>query len=126
MKKITGYKIVGFYSNGDLETEVNSLINNGWEPHGPVIVSDERAEYFMQAMVKKEPVPENKIVDIIILSKDNVEDLNKEAQDLVNRGYQPEVLVDADIDIEAWDSNEQYTMCFVKRISDVPKEDSNV
>lgn len=53
--KITRYKLI-VDSKDDLETAVNKLIAEGWQPHGaPVVCSQDRPYELCQALIQVEP-----------------------------------------------------------------------
>lgn len=115
-KKDIEYKIIKQPGIVMLIDEVNKSINNGFSIVGPVQFE---SDGYVQTLVRRESEPENKIVDLIVISRENPADLNAEAQEYINKGYQPEKLVDAEIDTAFLNSRSNYTICLVKRMSDV-------
>ena len=49
LNKVTGYKIIACRETDNLESEVNTALNKGWTPSGPVFEHDSKLN---QVMVK--------------------------------------------------------------------------
>lgn len=56
MEKVTEYKVIRQRSIEPLETEVNELIGQGWQPHGPLlkVPINKSGSAMIQPMVKYE------------------------------------------------------------------------